>query len=197
MRNSNKKNYLLNRYINFFITIFLSIPIFGNNTFSVNNINKGNSLSFILNNNISKDIQVYLGINKNKSITIDDIKASLIIIEVFNTYCTNCSQNIKQLNDVFLYINKNEKLNRQVKIIGIASGNNDNELKEYRKLHNLDFPIFTDYNFKIHKSLGNPRVPYTLFIEKKPNKQNKIFLTHQGNFKSTDEIIKIINSIIP
>ena len=100
---------------------------------------------------------------------------------------------MKILNDVFISLEKNKQLDKKIKIIAIASGNNENEIKEYKKNHNIKFPIFIDYDFKIHKLLGNPRVPYTIFI-KKPDK--KVVHIHQGLFNSSNEIIEKINEII-
>jgi peroxiredoxin len=174
-----------------FIIVFLILS--ENNIFSGNGATNKNLFNIILKGEISKDDRNYLVINKNKSIQLDDIKASLIIIELFNTYCTICSQNMKILNDVFISLEKNKQLDKKIKIIAIASGNNENEIKEYKKNHNIKFPIFIDYDFKIHTLLGNPRVPYTIFI-KKPDK--KVVHIHQGLFNSSNEIIEKINEII-
>lgn len=171
--------------------IFLIVSEY--NTFSGNGTINKNLFTIILKGGISKDEQNYLATNKNKSIQLEDIKASLIIIELFNTYCTICPQNMKTLNDVFISLEKNKQLDKKIKIFAIATGNNENEIKEYKKNHNIKFPIFIDYDFKIHKLLGSPRVPYTIFI-KKPDK--KVVYIHQGSFNSSDEIIEKINEII-
>lgn len=121
----------------------------------------------------------YLGLSRKKNFSLDDMHGSLFVIEVFNTYCTTCPRNVPVLNDVYAAVEKNAEEKRTIKVFGIAIGNTEKEAGDYKTRHNVLFPVLTDYDFSIHSTLGNPRVPYTLYL-KKTAKGYLVVDTHQG-----------------
>lgn len=145
---------------------------------------------------VPKETLQYLGISSNKKISLMNMKGSLIIIEVFSTYCTSCPRNVPVINSVYSAIEKDPSLKGRVKIIGIAVGNNVKETDIYRKEYRVLFPIFTDYEFLNHKALGSPRVPYTLFIKRDVSKKNMVVYTHQGIFENNMDIILKIKEFV-
>jgi hypothetical protein len=141
---------------------------------------------------LSRNEQSYLGISQKSSYSLKDMEGTIFIIEVFNTYCTICPKNIPVINKIFSTIEEYKLLKDKINVIGIAIGNNDREVSEYKKDHNILFPVLTDYNFASHKALGNPRVPYTIIIRKiKKNKCAPVY-THQGILDSSDSIVNLL-----
>lgn len=139
--------------------------------------------------------RAYLGIEKKRTFTLHDFPCSLLILEVFSTYCTSCPRNIPILNAVYSAIENDPKLKGRIKIFGLAVGNNRKEVEGYHKEYKLLFPVLTDLLFTAHKALGAPRVPYTIFI-KKSAKGMTVVHTHQSVLDSSDYVLKKIGDIL-
>jgi thiol-disulfide isomerase/thioredoxin len=146
---------------------------------------------------VSKETQQYLGLSSKKINSIRDMKGSMIIVEVFSTYCTSCPRNIPVLNSVYSTIEKDPALKGQIKIIGIAVGNNIKEANTYRKEYRVLYPVFTDYDFVNHKALGSPRVPYTIFVKRDVSGKNIVVSTHEGIFEDGGDVIIKIKKYFP
>ena len=161
-------------------------------------MDKGSLLPvFTFQNTLSKEEKMYLGLSLKNKFSLKDIQGNLLIIEVFSTYCMSCPKNIPVLNEVYSAIENDPGLKGKVKIAGIAVGNTENEKQSYKKEYRIQYPVITDYHFKFHKIIGNPRVPYTIFVKRNPKGKNAIvFYTHQGILDSSKRIIGIIKDSI-
>lgn len=142
--------------------------------------------------NLKQEHRDYLGLNGKNKFTFKDIHGSILIIELFSTYCMSCPKNYPVLNSLYNYVENNKKLKDKVKIFGIAIGNSQEEVKEHINKYNLEFPIFTDYRFTFHKLIGSPRVPFTIIAEKISKNKYKVLFIHQGILDNRDIIIKNI-----
>jgi len=158
-------------------------------------ISGANFPNLTFNNILFKDEQAYLGISQKENFSFKIIRGNLIIIEVFSTYCLSCPKNIPILNKAYSTIENDLKLKGKVKVIGIAVGNNRNEVKNYIKEYKVLYPILTDFNFTAHKALGNPRVPFTIFVKKDTKGNSTVVGTHQGMFESEDLVMNKIADI--
>ncbi len=140
---------------------------------------------------LPKEERTYLGLTGGKKFSLKDIRSSVIVIEVFNTYCTSCPRNIPVLNEVFSRTGKYPIFKGKIKIISIAAGNTREEIISYKKARSVSYPILSDLNFTLHKALGNPKVPYTMIIKKTTQGKNKIVYTHQGIIDSPEPLLEI------
>jgi peroxiredoxin len=148
---------------------------------------------FTFQNTLSKEENMYLGLSRKNIFSLKDIQGNFLIIEVFSTYCTACPKNVPVLNEVYSAIENDSGLKDKVKIIGIAVGNTEDEKKIYKKEYGIQYPVMSDYKFKFHKVIGNPRVPYTIFTKRSLKGKNAIiFYTHQGILDSSKQILGII-----
>jgi hypothetical protein len=85
-------------------------------------------------------------------------------------------------------------LKEKVKIFGIAIGNTGKEVESYKEKYNVLFPVLTDYDFSAHDILGNPRVPYTIFVMKTA-KGKAIVDSHQGVLDSAEVVLQKVRSL--
>jgi AhpC/TSA family len=143
---------------------------------------------------VSRETMAYLGLNRKKNFTSDDMRGSLFIVEVFSTYCTMCPKNIPILNDVYDAIQKDARSKGKIKIFGIAIGNTGNEVETYKAAYKVLFPVLTDFDFSVHDALGKPRVPYTIYV-KKTAKGKSVVDIHQGVLDSAEIVLKKVQSL--
>jgi len=148
-------------------------------------------------NSLSKNELQYLGIQRDSTVSINDINGIFILVELTNTYCVSCKNNIKIFNEVYKKTLHDTELRDNIKIISIAIGNNNREVDSFKNEHNILYPIVTDPEFAAHKALGEPRVPYMMYVRRDAKGELLIFKIHRGVFDSADILmneIKIIYS---
>ena len=121
---------------------------------------------FTLNIDDDSSTQNYLGLKNKKSFSISHIQAKLILVEVLSLYCPVCHKQAPIANKIYKYIQQNPELSKDIKVIGIAAGNNQREVGVFRETFRIPFPLFPDPDFVVHKKLGEPRTPTTILTTK-------------------------------
>ena len=124
------------------------------------------------------------------------MNGTLFIFEVFSTYCLSCPRNIPVFNAVYAATKNDALLKGKVKMIGIAVGNTENEIKQYSRDFKVLYPVLTDYSFTVHKALGSVRVPFTIFVKKDVRGRCVVAATHQGVYGSAEEVMKTLKDIL-
>jgi len=117
-------------------------------------------------NNLAPEERKYLGIGEKKIFFLDEIKAQLILIEYFNTNCMHCISSIPIFNETYQIIEQDANLKGKIKMIAIGVGNTPMEGDAYKKNYGIPHPILTDTEFKAHKAVGEPRVPFIIAARK-------------------------------
>src|SRR5512140_3429828 len=65
----------------------------------------------------------YLGLSGTGIFEVGQIKARVVIIEVFSFYCPHCQRTAAQINDLYGIIEGRADLKEKVKMIGIGAKN--------------------------------------------------------------------------
>jgi len=146
-------------------------------------------------NALSKQEQVYLGIINKSTFSFNDISSPFILVDLTNTYCVSCKKNIKIFNEVYKKIYRDKNLRKKIKVLSIAIGNNEIEVDYFKDEYKILYPIIIDPEFKAHKALGEPRVPYTMFIKKDAEGKEIIFKIHKGIFESADKLVDELKAL--
>jgi len=90
----------------------------------------------IFTQSLSKEEQNYLGIFSKRVFSFREIGGNLILVEFLSTYCVSCQRQAPIFNEVYSMIEGDPRLKGKVKMVGIAAGNNMNEVQIYEKAHN-------------------------------------------------------------
>ncbi|MDI6742367.1 MAG: TlpA disulfide reductase family protein [Smithella sp.] len=135
----------------------------------------------------------YLGLSGSGVFKVQQIKAEVLIIEIFSMYCPYCQAEAPSINELYKSIENNPALNNKIKIIGIGTGNTSFETDIFRKKYQVAFPLFPDGDFKLHKIIGEVRTPYFFVVKLKGGKAEVIYskLGALGDNKSfLNQIVK-------
>jgi thiol-disulfide isomerase/thioredoxin len=143
---------------------------------------------------LSKGEQVYLGIPQKKTFSFKEIRGNLILIEFISIYCVSCQRQAPIFNELYSFIEKDPGLKGKVKMIGVAAGNNLNEVEIYKKTYQVPYPIISDPKFDAHTAVGSPRTPFSIWVRKDTQGKCIVVSTHLGlmDLKSATEETKVV-----
>jgi peroxiredoxin len=141
--------------------------------------------------------QQYLGITDEKtSFTIPQIKATVVIIEIFSMYCPHCQREAPAINELYQRIQAHDTLKNKVRLIGIGVGNSDFEVSMFQKTYHIPFPLFSDGDFSIHKKLGEVRTPYFIGVKINKDGTHQVFYSKLGAIQDKEAFLKILTEQI-
>jgi hypothetical protein len=133
----------------------------------------------------------YLGLRRTPTFTMNDIQADLVLVEILNTYCFSCQEQAPKLNKLFLSIQEDRSLRGRIKLIGIAIGNDETEVRDFREKFAVPFPVITDTDFELHMAIGEVTAPFTIAV-RVDNKENTMIVarTHMGKFDDSSVFLE-------
>ncbi len=181
------------------VSLFLALIPFGSSPLA-RLLEPGDAFPLIfLDQPSAPEEQTYLGLSpadKKQKITISDINAELIVIEFMNRYCPSCQAQVPIMNRAFDLIEKQPELKNKVRLIGIGSGNNDEEIKGFRTEQEIPFPLFQDPEFFAYDAIGDPGgTPFTILVRKIHNRFI-VLSTHLGRVSSAEDLVKDIQDAL-
>ncbi|HQI00458.1 MAG TPA: redoxin domain-containing protein [Deltaproteobacteria bacterium] len=139
-----------------------------------------------------KAAAAYLGIpQKSGGVSLGDIDADIIIVEIFSMYCPYCQRHAPATNELFDAIESGNATREKIRLIGIGVGNSAHEAAFFKKKYGIRFPLFSDANSAVLNSLPGVRTPYYFAIRKKGKSLN-VFLQQQGAFDDPQAFLRTV-----
>ena len=140
----------------------------------------------------SAEEKTYLGLSGTGTFKIPQIRADVVIIEIFSMYCPFCQKDAPGVNEVYDQIQKDPGLRNRIKMIGIGAGNSVFEVETYKKTFEILFPLFPDADYVIHQASGEVRTPYFIGVRIQKGKSHQVFLSQQGGFPGAQSFLEQI-----
>jgi len=134
----------------------------------------------------------YLGLESGEFFKMPQLKAKVVIIEIFSMYCPHCQREAPEINRLYSIIEGNPDLKSKVKLIGIGAGNSSFEVEVFKRKYNVPFPLIPDEDFSIHKCIGEVRTPYFLGIKINDDGTHRVFYSKLGEFKGAEPFLDLM-----
>jgi hypothetical protein len=134
----------------------------------------------------------YLGVSGKGLFKIPQIKATVVIVEIFSMYCPICQKDAPGINELYRTIENRPDLKTKIKLIGIGAGNSPYEVSMYKKTFNVPFPLFPDKDFVLHKACGEVRTPYFFAVKINEDGTHQIIHSQLGEFQGPEPYLELI-----
>ncbi len=138
----------------------------------------------------------YLGLPQDKEmVTIEDIQADLLVLEVLNVFCFPCQTQTLSLSKVYQMIEERPEFKGRIKILGVALGNTKEVVEGFMNDYGLVFPVIPDPTVRAEKIIGpGIHTPFSLFIKRDTSgKLRLVAATHNG---AIDDPLKIFHGLV-
>lgn len=184
-----KKTFVVN-----YVSVFLLLVFSGILSAGVVSLQEGGVLPEVILSLPEEPMhREYLGITENKkAFHIPEINAEIVLIEIFSMYCPYCQKDAPAVNELYDRIAKDTNLKDKIKLIGIGAGNSQFEVDFFRQTYNIQFPLFPDSDFSIHKRLGEVRTPHFIGVKVKKDGTHTIFYSKQGAIENAPKFLSLI-----
>lgn len=136
--------------------------------------------------------QKYIGLSGEGQFTIPQVKADVVLVEFFSMYCPYCQDEAPNVNKLYNKIETNSNLKNRIKLIGIGVGNSLYEVSIFRKKYEINFPLFPDSDFSIHKAVGEVRTPYFIGVRIMKDGSHSIIYSKLGEIGDVDKFLSLI-----
>jgi len=134
----------------------------------------------------------YLGLSGEASFQIPDIKAEVVIVEIFSMYCPHCQKEAPAVNKLYKMIENHPTAKGKVKLIGIGARNDMFEVDFFRKKYEIEFPLFDDEDYTKHEACGEPGTPFFFVVKKNKDGSTDVVLIQLGGFDSPESFLQTV-----
>lgn len=134
----------------------------------------------------------YLGL-KGKAgdpFRLSDIDADILMIELFSMYCPTCQRAAPYVNELYDLLEQRNRPDLKLVIIGIGANNTDLEVETFRKGFDIKFPLFSDPDLSLYKTLAGAGTPTFIGCKRDGDGSRQIFYRKPGGFRDAELFLK-------
>jgi peroxiredoxin len=134
----------------------------------------------------------YLGLKGTNTFKLSQVRADVVILEIFSMYCPYCQREAPLVNQLYDLIDKRTDIKNRVKIIGVGAGNTPFEVGIFRNQYNIQFPLVPDESFAVHKAVGEVRTPHFFVVKINTDGSNSIIYSKVGSIQDPNQFLDMI-----
>lgn len=132
----------------------------------------------------------YLGLSGKNTFRVGDIRAEIVIIEVFSFYCPTCRAQAPRVEELYNIIQADPGLRDRVKMIGIAATNSPFEARSFKESYHVPFPVFSDDDSEIAVMLNVKYTPTFIGVRLNGKGSQEQFYWRPGAFTNPSQFLQ-------
>ncbi|MBN2706844.1 MAG: redoxin domain-containing protein [Deltaproteobacteria bacterium] len=134
----------------------------------------------------------YLGLfNPGESFGLNEIRARILVIEVFQSDCSLCRLQVDELRELYRLLER-EALSGLVKIIGLGYGDDLVAVEEFARRSALPYPLFADPRGEY---VGVDEIPVLFVLALSPEGARVLYEFH-GPHPSAAGLVRLIREAL-
>ncbi|WP_020677159.1 TlpA family protein disulfide reductase [Geopsychrobacter electrodiphilus] len=185
----------MSKKITFFICLLLML--LQTAAFAAHRIDMGEPFPEIaLPQPLSMEARSYLGLVPGKTFTLSQVSGEIVLVEILNVLCPHCQKQTLPYGKLFSLIQNDPKTRGRIKMLGIAVGNNAEQIEDFVDIYAVDFPIVSDLSFKMHAAVGGGPTPFSIYVRKDSGKQGYVAGSHLGEDKEIADLFSYLKETL-
>jgi len=139
----------------------------------------------------------YLKTKANATFRLKDLKADLVLVEIMNINCGSCRKQAPAYNNLYELIESNPDIRGRVKMMSIASGNQDKYIRLYKDHFKVPYPVIEDPEFDMYNAIGRTPTPLAVYVRiDHENNRGIVASAHLGFNEDYQQIYNDIRSLL-
>ena len=138
----------------------------------------------------SAEERKYLGLEKEAPFVLGNIRADMVIVQIFSMYCPICQREAADVNSMYDLVQADPRLKSRIRFIGIGAGNSDFEVAFYKENYQVAFPLFSDRDYAIHKQINEVGTPHFFGLKMTGNQSFEIIYSQSGEIDDPESFLK-------
>ncbi len=139
----------------------------------------------------------YLGLPEGvKWLSLSDLSARFVLIQLYNTMCNDCVSETKMLTRFFRTVEADPVLAGKLKIIGLGIYDTNRDVVRFKKHYDVLYPLFSDRHGQIFECLGQAQLPLAYLVRSKGDGTWNIELIKRGYFEPDDKFLQTLREAI-
>jgi thiol-disulfide isomerase/thioredoxin len=139
----------------------------------------------------------YLGLSEEKTFTLDKVKGDLVVVEMMNVYCSSCRTQAPVYNKLYSLIESDSETMGRMKMLAIAAGNGNDEVKAFREKYRVPFPVIPDPGFDMHRAIGSTPTPFSIYVRQDtPGRMGWVVDTHLGTIFDQEDLFRKLEKMM-
>ena len=135
----------------------------------------------------------YLGLkDAQEKISLGQISAEILIVEIFTMYCPHCQRHAPKANDLYRAIDSRREFRNRIKMIGIGIGNSPYEVQLFKEKYSPPFPMLDDRNSAVMGAMEGILTPHYLGLRIKNDSTLEVFYSKSGAFSDAEAFLDMI-----
>lgn len=127
---------------------------------------------------------------------LSELKASFVLIQLYNTLCSDCVAETKMLTRFFKKVEADPALAGTLKIIGIGVYDSNLAVVRFRKHYDVAYPLFSDKSGQIFECLGQAELPLAYLVRARGDGTWRIELIKRGYFEPDERFLEVLRSAV-
>lgn len=137
----------------------------------------------------------YLHLGGSEQFSLRQVKADVLVVEVFSMYCPICQSEAPNVNRLHQLVEGNPALKGKVKLVGVGIGNTPYEVEVFRGKFEVPFPLVADPDSQVQKSSGQLlRTPTFIVLQKRDSSAFGVAKVHVGKIENVEEFLRSITA---
>lgn len=134
----------------------------------------------------------YLGLAAGQSFRLSDLKAEILVIEIFSMYCPYCQREAPNVNRFHELVTRDSKAAERIRIFGIGVSNSSYEVKVFQNQYAIKFPLIPDPDLAVHDQVGSVRTPHFFVLKRAADGTRQVIYSESGGFGRADAFLQLI-----